>query len=730
LPDYRAPLFRDIQLFGQKLNREGNFAGISIGADNAAYESFWSWAPPEPGRPWGEAFVSFASEGKSTPQRPLAQVEPKSLGGTASVKEFQDYIARYNKGFEQYGYFNRALTSINPKLSATTGSFGSSPGVGGRGGYPWATIPAKNLFANLDVMQAYDWNEVSSSKPLHNVALLDRARSYYPNKQLRSLIDDFKLFFGREARQRAYVLAATRGIDTIGTSFLASPYNAKPNVYADQKELYGFLKSRGGAFKNTRPDAQIGILYVNEQAILRRVNQENYPKDDALLGGSHEGKVTEALIMAQAAGFPAKVITPEELKRGVGASMKAILLVGLSREDATWNWSDGMEADLAKFVAGGGKILRDTQSVAPVASVETGIAMRSYVIQDGEDQMPRILERNAGNIEMLRKALVGLAKPVAKSNNPTVWAIPHTTGDVQYVSVVNWASQAGQNGSYFVKPQTGTLQWNTAREIYDLDAGGKTTLEAAKTVDLTKEGFQIYALPAKPVTAPTIATAVGADGFYHATVDVNGMKGVPVQIQLIKGGEAAIVYGASGEPIALPFKNDEAATITLTATELLSDRNASATVKTTKTVAPNDAQTANIQRFLARKTPLTLALTPAQKGDAKIQALATRLAKWMKAKGRKVEMGSVEPNGVILSPQPLKTSQFYPRWRTVESDLVLLGAPENNLLIFDQMRGALLGGQSSVVVTHSPFVGEYDALNIVGDDAAGLANLVVQLEKS
>ena len=182
LPDYRAPLFRDIQLFGQRLNRTGNFAGISIGADNAAYESFWSWAPPEPGRPWGEAFVNFASEGKPTLQRPLSWPEPKSVGGQSSVKEFQDTIARYNKGFEQYGYFNRALTSIDPKLSATTGSFGSSPGVGARGGYPWATIPAKSLFSNLDVMQTYDWNEVSSSKPLHNVALLDRARSYYPNK--------------------------------------------------------------------------------------------------------------------------------------------------------------------------------------------------------------------------------------------------------------------------------------------------------------------------------------------------------------------------------------------------------------------------------------------------------------------------------------------------------------------------------------------------------------------
>ncbi len=112
-----------------------------------------------------------------------------------------------------------------------------------------------------------------------------------------------------------------------------------------------------------------------------------------------------------------------------------------------------------------------------------------------------------------------------------------------------------------------------------------------------------------------------------------------------------------------------------------------------------------------------LALTPAQKEDAKIKVLVAKLTKWLEAKSRKVEIGNIEPNGVILSPQPLKTSQSFPRWRTVESDLVLLGAPQDNLLIFDQMRGGLLDDESGAVVTYSPFVGEFNALNIVGDTA-------------
>jgi hypothetical protein len=127
--------------------------------------------------------------------------------------------------------------------------------------------------------------------------------------------------------------------------------------------------------------------------------------------------------------------------------------------------------------------------------------------------------------------------------------------------------------------------------------------------------------------------------------------------------------------------------------------------------------------------PLTLALSPAQKADPKIAALAARLSKWLVMQGRRVEAGDVAPNGVILSPQPLKTSQSFPRWRTIESDLVLLGTPVDNILLFDQMRGGLLDAGSGAIVTHSPFVGEFNALNLIGDAAqieAAMARLEAQ----
>ncbi len=104
LPDWHAPLYRDLQLHAQNLKQYSNFAGLAIGADNGGYVSFWDWAPPIPNRPWGEAFVPF-QQGKT-----LKIPMPQHLGGKETVREFTDYIARYDETFKQY--------TTSPKLCA------------------------------------------------------------------------------------------------------------------------------------------------------------------------------------------------------------------------------------------------------------------------------------------------------------------------------------------------------------------------------------------------------------------------------------------------------------------------------------------------------------------------------------------------------------------------------------------------------------------------------------
>lgn len=125
--------------------------------------------------------------------------------------------------------------------------------------------------------------------------------------------------------------------------------------------------------------------------------------------------------------------------------------------------------------------------------------------------------------------------------------------------------------------------------------------------------------------------------------------------------------------------------------------------------------------------PLVIALTPEQQKDAQIGVLAKKIADFYTAKGRKVEKRALTAGEVVTSLQPLKSIQQFPQWRTIEADLVLLGTPQTNVLIFDEARGGLLDGNGAQV-TFSPFVGEFQALNFVGDGVE-LANLAAELAR-
>ena len=235
---------------------------------------------------------------------------------------------------------------------------------------------------------------------------------------------------------------------------------------------------------------------------------------------------------------------------------------------------------------------------------------------------------------------------------------------------------------------------------------------------------------------PSLSATRGADGFYVAHVVIAHpapMRGIPVQLTVTKDGESATVYSATGLTARLPLAASDAPGIyTITATELLSGLSVATTI--TLRHSPDDAahetdHRAELARFAARRTvPLTIALTPTQMADPKIQTLAAQIAAFYKARGRTVTTDTITPNHVVLSLQPLNGVQSFPRWRTVATDLVLIGRPSDNPLLLDQARGFLLPdvshlgqGRAVVAVTYSPFVGECDVLNILADDTAGLS---------
>jgi len=770
LPEWHAPLYRSLSLAAQRFARVPNFAGFDIGSDNAGYVPHWSWAPPVPDRPWGEAMSAFfASPQPRMPRAPgLGAREFPYEEPAKTTLEFVKYVEHYETSFRQYGYFAEAVREVDPGLIFTSGSFGSSPGGGGRGGWPWASIPGRIMFEGLATQQAYDWNQLHSSKPLHNVALVDRLRSYAPKKRTWALLDNFQFLFGREAFQRAAALALTRGVQGLGTNFLPSATGdgARPDVVAWQQEMNAWMRKYGGVYARTEPQPVIGIFFGHLQAVHRRVLTGADASPEQLLKGSHEGKVTEALLLCHAAGWPARVITYQELQRGpLPLSMKAILLVSLDQPDSTWAWGPGLDKPLQQFLDRGGRILADDESTCPVPFTETGLQVAAYSPQTNVDATPLLLARNTANLGKLRAAMAGVPAPIAWSESPTLWAIPTECADTQYVTVVNQASADGEeakefirpadpratkpevwktkaNASLYVKPQTGTLKWNTDRPIYDVRLGRKITPEEAARVDLTTDAFRWYALPSGDVRKPEVAVSKGTAGFYEARISMRGdlpMEGLPVEITVSGGNEKASVFSSTGAVTRLPLHEADAGDYLVTATELLTGLSESAHVeiRPTNRMGPPVAVRMNepeaLKKFAARKNvALTIALTPEQEKDGKLAAHAKSLKTFYEQQGRIVSEGTVAPGGVVESLQPLSSPHRYPQWKTIPSDLVLFGTPANNVLLLDQLRGEIFPrgfsipptAESAIIHTRSPFVGEFNVLNIIATDAAGVASAV------
>ena len=770
LPDWHAPLYRSLSLAAQRFARLPNFAGINIGANNGGYVSYWEWAPPVPDRPWGEGMTAFLG----TPQPRMARAPslgPPELPGETHVKsqaEFVKYVDRYSTTFRQYGYFAEAVRAVDPALIFTTGSFSSAPGAGGRGGWPWGSLPGSLIFEDLGTQQAYDWNELHAAKPLHNVALVDRLRSYAPQRRTWTILDNFRLLHGREAWQRTCALALTRGVQGVGTNFL--PTNAgsaaRPDVVAWQREMNLWMRKYGGVYARTEPLPVIGIYYGHLQSTQRRIVMEENATPEQLLKGSHEGKVTEALFLCHAAGWPARVITYQEIARGpLPPSMKAILLVGLDQPDPSWRWSLGLEKPLQQFLTLGGRILADNESVCPVPLTKTGMRVAAYTPQTDVDTTPLLLARNADNIAKLRAAMDGVPAPIAASASATLWAIPTQCADTQYVTVVNQAFAEGDeakefvrpadpralqpelwktkaNASLYVKPQTGALKWTTDRPIYDVRLGRKITPQEAARVDLTADAFRWYALPPGEVVKPEIKVEKGVAGFYEAVVTMPGgtpMNGIPVELTVTGAQDSATVWSSTGAATRLPLSESDAGEFRVTATELLTGLSASAPVtvqplpSAVRKAAVALAKASELDKFAARKdVALTIALTPAQEKDAQFTAQAGALQTFYEKRGRVVSRGTVRPGGIVESLQPLRSPHRYPQWRTIPSDLILFGTPADNVLLLDQLRAEIFPrgfaipptGEAAIIHTRSPFVGEFDALNIIATDTVGISAAV------
>ncbi|HYR58850.1 MAG TPA: hypothetical protein VEO95_09485, partial [Chthoniobacteraceae bacterium] len=236
-------------------------------------------------------------------------------------------------------------------------------------------------------------------------------------------------------------------------------------------------------------------------------------------------------------------------------------------------------------------------------------------------------------------------------------------------------------------------------------------------------------------------------GFFEAKPAMeNGarMDGIPVELAVKNESDSATVFGATGQTVRLPVhQRFEHGDFTVTVTELLTGLSTTETFSSpgagpkVEPRAVSIREQAALTKFAARKhVALTIALTAEQQKDATIAGQARALSDFYRQQGRVVtRIGAVAPGGVVESLQVLRCPHRFPQWQTIPSDLVLFGTPSNNVLLLDQARGEIFPtnlakpkpGEAAIVYTRSPFRGEFDAVNVIASDAAGITAAVQAL---
>ena len=339
-------------------------------------------------------------------------------------------------------------------------------------------------------------------------------------------------------------------------------------------------------------------------------------------------------------------------------------------------------------------------------------------------------------------------RPIAWSDDPYQWVIPFRNGDVQYVMAVNVAThpRPKQANLLTILPRVSNMHVQKGATIRTLDGRAVNIVNNQTSVDFGQDAFAAWVVTPPSTGALNIRFEAASDDLYQATITTvdPGQRGLPVELKLSAGDDHATIFGATGSPIPLPLRpSDKTERVTVTATELTTGHQlvtefAPARQAAVAVSSPRAMDSA-VRAFARRsQRALTIGLTEAQAADPAYCAIAERLAAHFRSHRNSVSVKKVVPGEIVLSPQPFNLVAAYPRWRTEATDLVLLGSATDNLLLFDQARGLLLPDASDMqaarphaCVTHSPFVGEYDALNLLGaniGDVQRLAEYVMMLE--
>ncbi len=142
LPEWHAPLYRSLSLAAQRFARLPNFLGLLRRREQRRLRRRLDPAPPTPGSAVGrgdDRIPRQAAADGAAPAAGRAAASCPSNTWRRTRAEFLKYVQRYDAAFSSTSTLRRRCGRSAPRLVFTTSAFGSSPGPGARGGWPWAS---------------------------------------------------------------------------------------------------------------------------------------------------------------------------------------------------------------------------------------------------------------------------------------------------------------------------------------------------------------------------------------------------------------------------------------------------------------------------------------------------------------------------------------------------------------------------------------------------------------
>jgi hypothetical protein len=386
-----------------------------------------------------------------------------------------------------------------------------------------------------------------------------------------------------------------------------------------------------------------------------------------------------------------------------------LLLLGLEAVDPGWHWYEAHLTALQEYVSAGGALVLDQVSVCPpgLRCVNSSIRAFTYVQQSEVDVLPMLLERQvmSNNTGLLQATMYSLnmqrSAPYLADNISDVWLVPHQTHDILYLTLSDQSTRI--TSSVVLLPGHA----NKSSVYYNTLTGKIITLPSTITFSDDQPRFLMLAQVPTTINTPSVTfevsnTTVPRAANCTVTVSVSGLIGLPVQLNVSLAGITRTFSFTSGIPHSLPLtrSNSTLRQFELIAMDSITGKTSLSTAVNVEPMDLSEPSTCavmfseQVKAFLNRSSqPLTLALTEEQATNSSFQSLIASVLTMVNEHNRSCSLGLVAPvnstnDGVVTMLQPLNDMAGHrPQWRTVASDLILLGLPRNNVLMYDQSEG-------------------------------------------